>query len=36
MVEGTPPVTTMPSAEELRVLRDNVDSTGVLRGKRRA
>jgi glutaconate CoA-transferase subunit B len=34
--DGTPPVTSMPSAEELRVLREDVDSTGVLRDGRRA
>jgi glutaconate CoA-transferase subunit B len=36
VVDGTPAVTSMPSAEELRVLRENVDSTGVLHDKRRA
>jgi len=36
VVDGMPPVTSMPSAEELRVLRENVDSTGVLRDGRRA
>ena len=36
LVEGTPPVTTMPSAEELGALREQVDSTGVLRERRRA
>ena len=36
LVEGTPPVTSMPTTEELRVLRQNVDSTGVLRERRRA
>jgi glutaconate CoA-transferase subunit B len=36
VVDGTPPVTSMPSAEELRVLRESVDSTGVLRDGRRA
>jgi glutaconate CoA-transferase subunit B len=36
LVEGTPPVTSMPTADELRVLRQNVDSTGVLRERRRA
>ena len=36
LVDGTPPVTAMPTAEELRVLRENVDQTGVLRERRRA
>jgi glutaconate CoA-transferase subunit B len=36
LVEGTPPITAMPSAEELRDLREKVDSTGVLRERRRA
>ena len=36
LVEGTPPVTSMPLAEELSVLREKVDSTGVLRERRRA
>ena len=36
LVEGTPPVTSMPTADELRDLRENVDSTGVLRERRRA
>lgn len=36
VIEGTPPMTAMPTAEELQVLRENVDSTGVLREKRRA
>jgi glutaconate CoA-transferase subunit B len=36
VIDGTPPVTMMPTAEELRVLRENVDSTGVLRERRRA
>jgi glutaconate CoA-transferase subunit B len=36
LIDGTPPVTSMPSAEELRVLREQVDSTGVLRERRRA
>ena len=31
LVEGEPPVTAMPTAEELRILRQEVDSTGVLR-----
>jgi len=35
-IDGIPPVTAMPTAEELRVLRENVDSTGVLRERRRA
>jgi glutaconate CoA-transferase subunit B len=34
-IDGIPPVTAMPTAEELRVLRENVDSTGVLRERRR-
>ncbi|AYH43557.1 CoA-transferase [Azoarcus sp. DN11] len=33
VVEGTPPVTEPPSAEELQLLRTRVDSTGVLRKK---
>jgi glutaconate CoA-transferase, subunit B len=36
LVEETPPITAMPSAEELRDLREKVDSTGVLRERRRA
>jgi glutaconate CoA-transferase subunit B len=36
VVDGTPPMTSMPSAEELRMLREKVDSTGVLRDGRRA
>jgi glutaconate CoA-transferase subunit B len=36
LVDGTPPVTSMPTAEELGVLREKVDSTGVLRERRRA
>ena len=36
VIERTPPVTAMPTAEELRVLRENVDQTGVLRERRRA
>ena len=36
LVEGTPPITAMPTAEELRVLHENDDSTGVLRERRRA
>jgi glutaconate CoA-transferase subunit B len=36
LIDGTPPATLMPSAEELRVLREQVDSTGVLRERRRA
>ena len=36
LVEGTPPVTAMPLADELRDLREKVDSTGVLRERRRA
>ncbi len=36
LVDGTPPVTPMPTAQELRVLRENVDQTGVLRERRRA
>jgi glutaconate CoA-transferase, subunit B len=35
-VEGTTPLTAMPTADELRVLREQVDSTGVLRERRRA
>ena len=31
LVEGTPSVTKMPTAEELTILRQKVDSTGVLR-----
>jgi glutaconate CoA-transferase subunit B len=33
---GTLPVTTMPTAEELYDLRESVDTTGVLRDRRRA
>jgi glutaconate CoA-transferase subunit B len=36
LVERTPPATDMPTDEELSVLREHVDSTGVLREKRRA
>jgi glutaconate CoA-transferase subunit B len=36
LIDGTPPATSMPSAEELRVLREQVDSTGMLRERRRA
>ena len=36
MIEGTPPVTSMPTADELRDLREKIDSTGVLRELRRA
>ena len=36
LIEGTSPVTSMPTADELRDLRENVDSTGVLRERRRA
>ena len=31
LIEGTAPVTSMPTADELRDLRERVDSTGVLR-----
>lgn len=33
LVEGTPPVTRMPSAQELEVLRSRVDSAATLRAK---
>ncbi|MGN6114918.1 MAG: 3-oxoadipate--succinyl-CoA transferase subunit B, partial [Nitrobacter sp.] len=36
LVEGTPPVTTMPTADELKTLRASVDTSGVLRERRRA
>ena len=36
MVEHTPPVTSMPTVDELRVLRESVDTTGVLAERRRA
>ena len=36
LIEGTAPVTSMPTADELRDLREKVDSTGVLRERRRA
>ena len=36
VIDGTPPVTAMPTTEELRDLRADVDSTGVLRERRRA
>ena len=35
VIDGTPTVTSMPTEEELLVLRENVDSTGVLRERRR-
>ena len=33
VVDGDPPVTAMPTAQEIAVLRQRVDSTGVLRSK---
>ena len=36
LVEGTPPVTTMPTVDELNTLRASVDTSGVLRERRRA
>jgi glutaconate CoA-transferase subunit B len=36
LVEGTPSVTAMPTADELNTLRANVDTSGVLRERRRA
>ena len=36
LIEGTLPVTSMPTTDELRDLREKIDSTGVLRERRRA
>lgn len=33
VAEGQPPVTRMPTSDELRLLRETVDSTGILRDK---
>ena len=33
VVDGTPPVTPMPTPEELAILRERVDGTGILRQK---
>ncbi|MBN8975222.1 MAG: 3-oxoadipate--succinyl-CoA transferase subunit B [Rhizobiales bacterium] len=35
-VEGTPPITAMPTVDELKTLRASVDTSGVLRERRRA
>jgi glutaconate CoA-transferase subunit B len=36
VVEGAPPVTAIPTADELKTLRAHVDTTGVLRNRKRA
>lgn len=35
VAEGTPPTTELPTAQELQILREQVDTTGVLAGDRR-
>jgi glutaconate CoA-transferase subunit B len=33
VVDGTPPITDMPTAQELQILREHVDTRGTLRRK---